>query len=88
MQKQTGQDWGAWIGLRRKDDNRFYWIDDTLLAGQYSAWARGQPDLLYEKCVHMYNVLDKLGKWNNLRCSLNKAKKLIAPVVLCQKKHL
>ena len=84
MQKQTGQALGAWIGLHRKADNRFYWIDDTPLAGQYSAWARGQPDLLYEKCVHMYNVLGKLGKWNDLACSVNSP----APVVLCQKKHL
>ena len=84
MQKQTDKALGAWIGLYRKADNVFYWIDDTPLAGKYSAWASGQPDSFHENCVHMYNVLDKLGKWNDLTCSVNYP----APVVLCQKKHL
>ena len=88
MQKQTGQDWGAWIGLyRNASDNMFYWIDGTPLAGQYSAWAKGEPKYSTDYCVHMYNVLDKLGKWNDFKCNLDKAFKLEAPVVLCQKKH-
>ena len=88
MHKQTGQDTGAWLGLYRKADYRFYWIDDTPLAGQYSAWNSGEPNNLHEKCVHMYNALDKLGKWNDASCSLDEAVKHLAPVVLCQKKDL
>ena len=88
MHKQTSQNLGAWIGLYRKADNMFYWIDDTPLAGQYSSWNSGQPDQFHEKCVHIYDVLDKLGKWNDLRCSLPEAQKHIALVVLCQKKLL
>ena len=84
IHKQTSQNWGAWIGLYRKADNMFYWIDDTPLAGQYSSWKSGQPDHFYEKCVHILN----LGKWNNLRCILREAQKHKAPVVLCQKKLL
>ena len=46
------------------------------------------PNNFYEKCVHIYNVPDKLGKWNDLKCSLDEVNKFAAPVVLCQKKHL
>ena len=65
----------------------FYWIDGTPLAGQYSAWAEGEPKYSPDHCVHMYNVLDKLGKWNDFKCNLDKKDKLKAPVVLCQKKY-
>ena len=74
-------DWGVWLGLNRKADNMFYWIDGTPLAGQYSAWASGEPNHNYEKCVHMYNSV--LGKWNDISCNLGGPD---APVILCQKK--
>ena len=64
----------------------FYWIDETPLTGQYSAWNSWEPNNFYEKCVHIYNVLDKLGKWNDRSCSLDETKKFAAPVVLFQKK--
>ena len=59
----------------------FYWIDDTPLAEQYSAWADGEPNFNYEKCGHIY----KSGKWNDIRCNLDEVHKYSAPAVLCQK---
>ena len=55
----------AWLGLHRKDDSKFYWVDDTpLLDWQYSEWKLGQPDNEggVEKCAHMVDG----GKWNDL----------------------
>ncbi|KAL9965175.1 hypothetical protein ACROYT_G028938 [Oculina patagonica] len=83
--QQTVQNWGAWIGLNRKADTRFYWIDDTPLEGQYSAWASGEPNYLHEKCVHTFNELHRVGKWNDNRCDLSEAQRWTAPVILCQK---
>ena len=84
IKHQKVQDYyGAWIGLYRKPDNAFYWIDDTPLTGQYSAWADGQPSQPSEKCVHTYTDLSKLGKWNDNQCNLLQSK-WIAPIVLCQ----
>ena len=38
--------YGAWLGLYRNPlaGDEFYWIDGTPQAGQFSAWARGQPN--------------------------------------------
>ena len=78
----------------------FYWIDDTPLAGQYSAWADGEPsnDTYGKECVHMYTLPPwqkdmyraREGKWNDLKCNLpGQAYKLILPpAVLCQKKYI
>jgi len=79
MKNETVPDWGVWLGLNRKADNMFYWIDDTPLAGQYSAWASGEPSYNSEKCVHMFRVL---GQWNDIRCNLGGPN---APAILCQK---
>lgn len=79
-------DAGVWLGLHRKADNKFYWADDTLLAG-YSNWHTGEPNNVAEKCAHMYSKGSARGKWNDLICtrqSNSYAKN--APVVLCQKK--
>ncbi|XP_078381555.1 brevican core protein-like [Oculina patagonica] len=82
MKQQTVQDLGAWIGLHRKADTKFYWIDDTPLDGRYDAWGDGQPSRLHEKCVHAW----KEGEWNDIKCNLSEAHMYKAPVVLCQKK--
>ena len=66
----------------------FYWVDDTPLAGHYSAWARGEPDHNFVKCVHIYNESDKFGEWNNIRCILDDAEENAAPAVSCQKKNI
>ena len=90
MKQQTVQEWAAWLGLYRKADNLFYWVDDAPLAGQYSAWADGEPndyESNAENCVHTYTrPLALLGKWNDNICNLDEANKYFAPVMLCQKK--
>ena len=85
--QQTVTNGGAWLGLYRKADNNFYWVDDTPLGGQYSAWASGEPNSHDEKCVHVYGKGPKEGKWNDDSCSLaaEDANFNSAPVVLCQK---
>ena len=79
--------YGAWLGLRRNPlaGDKFYWVDDTPSAGQFSAWANGQPNQVQEKCGHMYVASDRIGQWNDKECSLSDAEKSKAPVVLCQK---
>ena len=76
---------GAWLGLYRKPSAAFYWIDDTPLAGQFSAWASGEPNDRREKCANMYAIGEQPGKWNDILCNLSDLYKSIAPVVLCQK---
>jgi len=70
---------GTWLGLYRKADTKFYWIDDTPLGGQYSAWGSEEPNSYLEKCAHVYATGPTPGKWNDISCSTN------IPVVLCQK---
>ena len=75
----------------------FYWIDDTPLAGQYSAWADGEPsdhNLNEEICVHMYMYTltrrpTRRGEWNDFRSTLpDEIDHSIAPVALYQKKYI
>ncbi|XP_022799053.1 perlucin-like protein [Stylophora pistillata] len=75
---------GVWLGLNRKADNKFYWVDGTPEAGQYSAWASGEPNSVSEKCGHMYGTGSRQGKWNDLPCQISYSSH--TPVVLCQKK--
>ena len=63
-----------------------YWIDGTRLAGQYSAWASGEPNFVSEKCVH--SEIHREGKWNDNTCSLPESSRSNAPIVLCQKKSI
>ncbi len=88
MKQQPVPDLGAWIGLYRKNDTKFYWIDDTPLEGQYSAWASGEPNGLHTKCVHTLTALIKLGKWNDNYCGLPEGNRHGVPVILCQKKSI
>ena len=92
MKQKKVQDWGAWIGLYRKPDNASYWIDDTPLTGQYAAWADGEPNNDYEKCVHTYTGKltnsNQVGKWNDRVCNLPQSYMASAPVVLCQRKYI
>ena len=78
---------GVWIGLHRKADNKFYWADETLLAG-YSNWLTGEPNNVAEKCAQMYGEKKsvRLGKWNDISCTLADSYAKVTSVVLCQKK--
>ena len=59
----------GWIGLYRKDDNKFYWVDDRPEVGNYRNWARYEPSdhQKGEKCV-IFGVDDKKGTWNDVWC--------------------
>ena len=82
--KVTGN--GAWLGLHRKADTKFYWTDDTLLSG-YSGWKTGEPNNpSSEKCGHIYATSSSRGKWNDWQCKVDKSAITIAPVILCQRK--
>ena len=91
--QQTDQAFGAWLGLYRRTDNAFYWIDGTPLAGQYSAWASGEPNNHNsngEGCAHMYasNPWGRTpGEWNDIACDLSKATSTKTFVALCQEKY-
>ena len=83
--QQTVTNWGAWLGLYRKADTKFYWIDNTPLEGRYSAWASGEPNYHHEKCAHVYAEGSDQGEWNDISCNINAKSLNYAPVVLCQK---
>ena len=78
--------YGAWLGLHRKADTKFYWTDDTLLSG-YSAWHTGEPNNpSTEKCGHIITLAGSLrGKWNDWPCKVAKSVITDAPVILCQR---
>ena len=76
----------AWSLQKSVGGDEFYWVDGTPLAGQFSTWASREPNLVQEKCVHMYATSSRIGKWNDKECILSGAKKGEAPVVLCQKR--
>ncbi|XP_068683669.1 perlucin-like protein [Montipora foliosa] len=77
---------GAWLGLHRKADNKFYWVDDTPLTG-YTQWGRGEPnDPTTERCGNMFGPTEtRKGMWNDISCNLDKKFLAMAPVILCQK---
>ena len=77
---------GAWLGLYRKADKKFYWLDGTPLKG-YSAWNTGEPNNVQSKedCVHVYPSGVAKEKWNDSPCTLATTEISYAPVVLCQK---
>ena len=86
--QKTVQIEGAWLGLNRKtsDGDAFYWVDDTPLAGHYSAWASNEPSNSDEKCVQIYAASYKPGEWNDMQCSWSGANQSQAPIVVCQKR--
>ena len=82
---------GVWIGLYRKPNNEFYWIDDTPVAGQFSLWADGEPNShsKIEKCANMFaGKYLPSGKWNDVTCNFSRENQQDAPFVLCQKSFL
>ena len=86
IKQSTVQNWGVWLGSVRKADNKFYWIDGTAMANGYTAWGRGEPNNVGEKCGNMFGKGDRAGKWNDLLCSLAPDNLKYTPVILCKKK--
>jgi len=86
--QKTITSWGVWLGFTRKSGNKFYWIDDTPLAGHYSPWGSVEPNNHnnIEDCGNMFGTGSDQGKWNDLPCSLKEADLKKAPSILCQKK--
>jgi len=84
---KTRSFWDAWIGLIRKVDSKFYWIDDTPLEGSYSAWGKGEPNNngSNENCVNYYGYNENMGNWNDFPCEGGSNYNNEAPSVLCQK---
>ena len=60
--------WGVWIGLRRKSDGNFEWVDGTPV--KYSSWNSGEPNNMggREDCVVMFSAGRAGGKWNDSPC--------------------
>ena len=80
--KKLNKLYGVWLGLQRKADSKFYWIDDTPVEGHYQNWAQGEPNdnLGVEDCAHMYGLGNSAGKWNDSPCDWE-----VVPSVVCQK---
>ena len=69
----------GWIGLYRKADNKFCWLDDRPEEGNYQKWNNGEPNDHGKKgdCVHLKGG-NYDGKWNDRTCSNTR------PVAICQ----
>ena len=70
--KNTSDNHHGWIGLYRKDDNKFYWVDGRPQKDQkYHNWATGEPShhRQGEKCVLLHTG-NKKGTWNDNWCSV------------------
>ncbi|XP_044181118.1 attractin-like protein 1 [Acropora millepora] len=76
---KTGSKPSGWIGLYRKADYKFYWLDDRPEEGNYQNWSDGNPSNSggTEDCVHLRGG-NFDGKWNDLTCSRTD------PVAICQ----
>ena len=68
----------GWIGLRRRDDDKFYWLDDRPANGSYQKWNDGEPNDSGgdEDCGHLIGGHNDT--WNDLSCSNT------GPVAICQ----
>ena len=86
IKQSTLHNWGVWLGFVRKADNKFYWIDGTAMANGYTAWGRGKPNNVGEKCGNMFGKGGRAGKWNDIPCSVVPDKLKYTPVILCKKK--
>ena len=90
LNQHTVQDRGVWLGLyRNPNGDEFHWIDGSPLAGQFSAWANGEPNNsnYHAKCAHLVKRARRRGQWNDIHCQLTdgQIQSRAAPVVLCQK---
>ena len=79
--RNTSGDRHGWIGLYRKADRKFYWLDDRPVEGNYQIWKYGEPSKARknEDCVHLIIIKGQsYRKWNNRECSDT------SPVAICQ----
>ena len=85
--QNTFTKWGAWIGMERKPDGKFYWIDNTPEEGSYSIWSDGEPNNFRrsENCVQMYGNSPLEKEWNDLFCEVSEVELNNAPVIVCQR---
>ena len=89
--KNTPGDWFAvWLGMERKadHDSEFYWVDDTAVEDNYSAWATREPSNLGEKCGMLWGPTGNYpGEWNDAFCDFTRRVQegKEKPLVLCQK---
>ena len=79
---------GAWIGLQRKADDMFYWVDGSpVQAGQYQNWENGEPNNHRgnEDCVYMHR--GEGAEWNDDPCDLTAYSywRMNTLATLCQK---
>lgn len=85
--QNTVTKWGAWIGMERKADGKFYWINGVAVEGKYTKWAGGEPNDHggTEDCVNLYGVHSGHDSyWNDFSCVLG-SHVTDAPVVVCHK---
>ena len=75
--KNTSGARNGWIGLYRKANKKFYWLDDRPEEGNYQKWRDGEPSNYRgnEDCVELLGK----GEWNDIACSYN------SPVSICQR---
>ena len=61
-----------WLGLHRRADDTFEWVDGTTEDGNYSNWVIGEPSNIggNEDCGEMIVAGTYwLGQWNDINCS-------------------
>ena len=77
--RNTSGDHNGWIGLHRKADSKFYWLDSRPVEGNFQNWERRKPSdgRSNKDCVHLKRG-NTGGKWNDLKCSDT------SPVAICQ----
>ncbi|XP_015765151.1 PREDICTED: neurocan core protein-like isoform X2 [Acropora digitifera] len=77
--RNTSGDHRGWIGLHRKADNKFYWLDSRPVKGNFKNWDKREPSngKTNEDCVHLKKS-NPDGKWNDRKCSDK------SPVAICQ----
>lgn len=83
LEQEAVTEYGVRIGLFRKADDKFYWVDGKPhFGGVLHLWNRNNPDNYrgVEDCVHITH-----GGWNDFTCDANRDIPK-APVVVCQKK--
>ena len=68
--KNTSGDHYGWIGLHRKADNKFYWLDSRPMKEKFQKWNNGEPNNAggKEDCVTLKGK-NHGGKWNDRSCS-------------------